>query len=474
MTTNAKVKASVSTHFPNGDNVKVEEQSDASLNNSQDGMTLIDPEDLGEEVSTHSESEPDFKGPATAPVKAKKLKAADAGSAQPLESPAPVEPGNVNIPNDEDPAAGILKTSGEAAATSEDLPVIENASVDEEDDFAEDDLMLASDDDEFDDLAEADADDEFSAVELDGDLDLGDVEDTDDDAGAEMDVTSDFEDVAVTDDDVPLVDVDAVDDKAGDDLVFASIGSSVHVIKSNRIIASMGPKAAAKAGVSEVYQVEQFQDAVQASVDQKGLRKGLVQHGFVLAKVKLTAAKAQARVVEAKVQRAVTARLETLSAQEKVLEQSLAIAAVGINKSFFKGATNELKAGLISELEHAGVRGASRLVRAMFAQHGVDYAKSLLTVAKKISAMPEEVRDNYVTALDMTDGAEVEDEVEIESDVDVGDDEFIEDDEPVMARSVTAALTRPLHSTRQTAALLRASNGDSGAFAILSGTQSLV
>lgn len=480
MTTKTQVKANVSTHFPNDQDVKVEQQGDEALNNSQDGMMLLDPEDTGDGcVTTHSEKEPEFKGPATVPVRAKKVHAADAGSAQPLAEPPPVKPGSVNIPNDEDPAAGILKTDGTADST-DDLPIIENASVDDEhDDFAEDELMLAADgDDEFDDLADQDEDDEFSAVELEGDLGLGDEADTMDDAGADMDMTADFENVEITDDEAPLVDVDGIDDAStGEELVFASVGKALHVIRSNRIIASMGPKAAAKAGFADVYQMDRFQDVVQASVEKKGLRKGLVQHGFVMATVKLTANKAQAKVVKAKVEKEVTARLETLAGRDAVMEQSLAIAATGINKQFFRDVPNELKAHLITELEHAGVRNASRIVRAAFSDHGTSYAKSILTLAKKISAMPDEVRDNYVTALDMTDGGadlEVEDELPIsDNDVDVEDD-FIEEEVPVVAsRSLKAALAQPLQRDRSTAALLRASNGGA-AYEILSGNKSLV
>jgi hypothetical protein len=467
-----KVVANVSTHSPNSDELDVE-VGDASLDNSQSGQLLTDPDDEFEEVSTHSDQEPTHKGPATAPVTAKSKTKVKANGApqQDLAEPPPVDSGSVIIPNGDDPGAGILPQKNSPQ-------VVEEASVaDDEDDFAEDELMLASDD-EFADLA----DDAEFGEEVDGEFDADDLgvdeefeteteEDVQDDDGAELDVTADFESIEETDDDVPLVDIDEVPDDGDEGLVFATIGKSVHAIRSNRIIASMGPSAAAKAGRSEVYLMDQFQDVVAAAVVKKGIRKGLVQAGFVLSKVKLTASKAQAKVVKAKVEAQVTARMDSLAKRDSVLEQSLAIAATGINKQFFKGVNNELKAGLETELEQAGVRGASRIVRAMFAQHGVSYAKAILTLAKRISAMPEEVRDNYVDALDMTSDGEVcSDVMDDEPD---DEDEVLDVIDNVEATTVHAALSNPLRRDR-TAALLKASSGQDAVFQILSGQRSLV
>lgn len=468
MTKKRKVKASAFTHFNNLSTVDVE-QGDSSLSNSQEGMMLIDPEDSEiDGVSTHSEKTPQFRGPAVGTVRAK-VKASDAGSAQKITDEDRPTGGSAKVPNEVDPAAGYLRRAAG-------MPVIESSV----DDFSDpDELELAADADgdtfvedeiiadgnaEFDDLSEVDAaDDEFEeATAL-------DPEDANDDAGAELDVMADFENVEESAEHVPLVDVDEVVDQEEGDLVFASVGNALHVIRSNRIIASMGPASATRADVADVYQLPQFQSVVASAVAKKGLRKGLVQAGFVLAKVKLTASKATARVINARVESQVTQKLEVLARRDQVLEQSLAIAATGINKHFFKGTTNELKAALETELEQAGVRGGTRMVRAMFAKYGVSYAKSLLTLAKKISAMPDEVRDQYVEALDMTgDDADpsLDDDLEIDGEV----DDDMEMDEP---RSVTAALSRPLRSIN-TQSILRASKGHSGAYEILSGNQSLV
>jgi hypothetical protein len=127
------------------------------------------------------------------------------------------------------------------------------------------------------------------------------------------------------------------------------------------------------------------------------------------------------------------------------MDQSLAIAAVGINKRYFKDYPNPLKAALLQQLTQAGVRGAASLVSAAFSEHGVEYARSILALAQKISAMPEEVRDNHAESLDMTsDGDFMEDEdtevVGLAEDED-GEDEF-EDFGTGAPASVTAALER--------------------------------
>lgn len=463
MTKQAKVSAAsaTSTHFPNSEKVDVP-GSDAKLTNSQSDMLLNDPEDV-ESGKTHSDKDVVSHGEKK-PVKAgaKEIKAADQLVVPPEDTGGKTHEGN--------------DTSGE------DLPIIDNAiTADMGEDFDEDELSLASteDDAEFGDLtadadalaADDDGEDDAEFDELDAlepvtfDTDV-DVDETQVDE-PEADVVADFENQEASDDDLALLDVDGVADDATDDVVFATVGNSIHVLRSNRIIASMGPALARKAEVSDVYLMPQFQDVLASTLASKGLRKGLVQSGFQLAKVKMTAAKSTAKVVQAKVQTEVQARLKVLAQRDAVMEQSLAIAATGINKHFFKDATNDLKASLVAELEALGVRGADRLVRAAFAKDGVSYAKSILTTAKKIAGMPEQVRENLVAALDMTDG-DLEDDAEL----DVADDADLDDDDGMeeIPATVSAALVRPMI---RTASLLKA-NTSNGAMAILAGTKSLI
>jgi hypothetical protein len=329
---------------------------------------------------------------------------------------------------------------------------------------------------------------EDDAEDMDGDADLAaDIDDVVDDEFDSMDAPvveeasddEDFADMAEPEDDgftdlpadesVAIADADEISDQVdGDELQFATIANAVHVIRSNRIIASIGPVSAKKAGVADVYMTPQYQDVVAANIDAKGLRKGLVQSGFILAKVAIKASKHTAKAVQAKVEAAVSSKVEALHKQNKAMEQALAIAAVGINRRYFKDANNDLKTNLEAELVQAGLRGGQNIVRAMFAQHGVSYAKSILTLATKIAAMPEEMRNQYADALDMTEDEDFGGDMEAEADDEMMDEE--EDFDPIPA-SVTAALQSPV---RRNAVLLTAGVRSPTAMSILTGSQSLV
>lgn len=479
----AELRASdtTQTHDGNAKDLKVEDAK-AGLENHQKSMMLIDTDDL-ESMKTHSQADPKMPGsakkapttaraavkPVPAPVSktAKSVKANGAMS-EPLvdkEVPAGGPDDTVSIAlidNETDPATGYLEEESG-------LPVIQNASLEDgmEEDGGEFELPI---DPEMVDAPAAVGGDEIESSDEFDDmpaLGVGELEDEDGDefedfgAPAAPEAGTPIEDVSaapapaidemaepaaafetdpVSNEQVPLLDADEVSDTEGaDDLAFATVANVVHVIRSNRIIASMGPAAARKLGLSDVYMTEQYQDVIAHAIDTKGLRKGLVQQGLTLAKVKMTASKASAQVVKAKVEAGMAAKMEALATKDKAMEQSLAIAAVGINKKYFKAADNSLKAALVEELKNAGVKGATTLVSNVFAEHGISYARSILTLANKIAAMPEEVRNLHADSLDMTSDEDFEDDVD--SDVDSagdGDDEF----SPI-ASTVTAALASP-------------------------------
>lgn len=474
MANKSRVHSATSTH---SDGAVKQGNSEFGVENHQDDMLLIDPEETGA-VQTHSAEAPKAPGVKKAPVKAALT-----------DEERPTGGRIAQIPNEVDPAAGYLdQDSG--------MPIINNASADEMDveepvefeadvetDLESGDTEDGFDDEvssEFEDLADLGTDGEVDA-DLNDEFDDGDdmsplgeamvEEETEPMEPTEVDseeAPMDFE-AEPSADDVALLDVDSVDDTATDDVAFATVANVVHVMKGNRIIASMGPASARKVGMSDLYKTDQFHDVVEASLQKKGLRKGLVQSGFVLAKVKITASsKATAKVVEAKVATQVNAKMKALASRDEALDQSLAIAAVGINRQYFKGTSNELKAALETQLAQMGVRGAGRMIRAAFAEHGVSYAKAIMTLAKKISAMPEEVRDQYASALDMTNDEDFDDGVDEEMEASPEDD-FMED----MPSSVTAALSHTPYR-RSVPALLQAGVKTTAAAAILSGDASLV
>lgn len=477
MTEKRRVTSAVSTH--NWDAVK-QGTSEFKVTNNQDDMLLIDPEDV-DEGNTHSWATPKMKGARRAPV-----------SASLRDEERPKGGKLAQIPNEEDPAAGYLET--EAG-----MPVIDTSlEADAEENEFEDDELTAEDlagdegdleedelEAEFEDLGEPEPSLEGeegveAEFESSDDADMEDLGSPDVEAEAAEDANSEveteeslpFEEDTSGTDDVALVDADAVPDTVDDEeLTFATTANVVHVIRSNRIIASMGPALARKVSMSDLYLTDQFQDIVQASIEKRGLRKGLVKAGFVLAKVKLAAAsKATSKAIEAKVEARISAKVAAQLRKDEALEQSLAIAAVGINRRYFKDATNELRSALETELTTAGVRGASRMLQAAFQEHGVDYAKSILTLARKLSAMPDEVRNQYAEALDLTNDEDYEVESDADEDEDLDEDDADDGSAP---SSVTAALLSPARRFNRQAEMLKA-GVSSSALSILTSNMALV
>lgn len=272
------------------------------------------------------------------------------------------------------------------------------------------------------------------------------------------------EEVEAGDDDEDAIDdgseniVDAVEVDDDGDLEVIPVGDELIAIASNVVVARMNRKQATKAGVSDIYKGASFASVVESSVQNKGLRRGLVESGFAMVKAKVKAGVVSKNQLRASVEQALAASNAKVIASQKSFEQAAAIAAVGINRKFFKDTENTLRASLEQELTRAGFQGAKTLVRSCFAKHGIDYAKDILVLAKKLAAQPQDVRDNYVTALDMTSEDLEPEDISAES-------EGFEDNV-----SITAALLKP--ATKQNMAIM--ANATNHAQAILSGRASLV
>ena len=479
------------THFPNEEK-KAPEYSGFSLENNQDSMLLIDP-DEAEGGSTHFlNEEKDTKETRrmNANVKTQAAKRVKADADLDTDSFSGTDPDMSSPEADPDLFTGADPDSGVKAGSAEgDEQFLDNdvdpaegyltvGEFDEEEEGDEDEMEEVNAADELEhgftpqSLLDTDNDDEGGSTHFKNDeedtpesrrmnaaLDEDDEADEENDWGAEEDGK---EYSAATEDDMPVVDIDAMDDKDSEDVVFASIGLRVHAIKANRIIASLGKKQAIKAGHGEHYMSDQFQDVVGVEMAKHGLRAGLKSMGFSLATVNVGRTEVLNKRVEAKVKSVTAAVRRTSQAATSALDQCLAIAAVGINRQYFKDTKNELRAALEDELAAAGVRGASKLVRSVFASHGVTYAKAIVTLATKLQAMPESARNTFAEALDMTSDEGMDDDQNLYGDsaspdfqamytAEAEDDgEFADEfeDEIESPSTVHAALSRPLQKTR--------------------------
>jgi hypothetical protein len=531
------------THFPN-DETKEAEESGKEVRNQQDAQELLyDYDDEGGNTHSRNDMAVDAKGANKNRVKANADFSIENDEAAGYTSPdAPSE--GVDDPNatftKDSPNSGTLAKVATKAAARLAKKVVTKAGTKTKvkagddcadqgpqatthfpngeplDDHADGYMMVG-------DLTELD-DEDALGDDLGGDEEFEDEEEIDadalaDDAGQtpqqslldvtdEHEVDGEFEDFvepegeppAVEDeavemedesalanvDEMSIMDVDGTDDE-GDDVAFAALGNSLKVIKANRIVASMGKKLAVKAGHSDVYLGDEFQDACYAEFTKFGLRAGLKKMGFAFAKINVARSDVVNKRVEARTKQVTAALRRTRSSENESLGQCLAIAAVGINRQYFKDTRNELRAALEVELESAGVRQAPRLVRRVFASHGVDYAKAILTLANKLVSMPEETRNAFASALDMTSEGEIDDAQEdadlfgedsspnFQSEADVGDgfeDEFEEVDEA--PETIQAALTRPATRVKASNYVSAKQTGYSvTAQAILNGTAKL-
>lgn len=515
-----KLKAG-NLHYPN-DETKTAVQPEVDLENHQSSMQLQDPEDKEGAGRLHFPNgdtngpgeETPVKEAVSAAARIAKVMKSKASTEQPgAEGPAAAEDatgagtnvgtlGNgTDAPAPTDGYLEVKEGTAQPAVASADEGCDEDEGFDDEDEDEGDEAEIAASfsahasaddgleipnagaaqqqieigadvDEDWDPAPEGEEDEDLEIVDdEEPEVEVDEPVEASDEFGADEFGDDDFAEPANIEagdaDVMDLLDVDGTEDN-GDDMAFATVGNVVHALKANRIVASIGKKHAAKANVSDVYLTDEFTEVVEAEVKRHGLRAGLKSMGFALARVNVTASKVVNKRVEAKVKK-LNASVRAEQAQyDQTLEQSLAIASVGIQRQYFKDAKNPLKAALVEQLESAGVRGANRLVAAVFAKHGVPYTKEVLGLAKRLSAMSQDARNAFASALDMTSEEVADDEgldEEIIASEDEGidnefDDEFVEDIEA--PSSIEAALGRPIHR-KQVSASVATRSQDMGA-----------
>ena len=99
----------------------------------------------------------------------------------------------------------------------------------------------------------------------------------------------------------------------------------------------------------------------------------------------------------------------------KNFSQCMSLAADGINRGFFSGASNPLKTALCKALEDLGVRGAAKIVNKTFAATAEKYHSLLIEQTRSLLARSPEVRRELSSAIkgvSMADTAVPEDDLE--------------------------------------------------------------
>lgn len=256
------------------------------------------------------------------------------------------------------------------------------------------------------------------------------------------------------DDAVDVVDIDAMPDDDVEAVDFVEMpDATVAALKANRVIATLTKKAAIVASIEKVYTQPQFEAAVRLEMKKHGLRAGLKNCGFTLSSFKIKANQAVALQVSAATKKMAASAAKFKEEQQKAMIQATAIACLGLNRGIFKGHKNELRAELVKNLKQAGLVNAERVVQAAFASKGVEYLKTVLALASKIQAMPEEVRDGYVEQLDMTEEPEItaDSDAETFGDPMENDDVMVEVQEDPMPETVQAAVIKPIRQLKASA-----------------------
>ncbi len=465
-------------HFKN-ETTEPDLKGDAGLNNNFSAERLIDPDDV-EPTNLYSpteggKSQKPFPGMApttnqppgakqqasTKTVKAKKaVKAAD-------DDCLPNDSHNVaTLPNDVDPAEGYDLEASEDTDSFDDTAADARKVVQEvnAEDLESEEPTEDEDGDEGldgDDEAEGgfgDDDDEDEVDASDSELDVPGApanmleademeEQWDEEEPIEDDLTDSIEDLGVGDEEeevieetaedlespensldnadvMNIVDVDDMADDDVDNMAFASLGASVLVIKKDRVIAKLTRKSAIKAGVEDEMHSDEFQETVEAECKRYGLRAGLKTMGFKMATVDFAKANVTNKRVEAKVKAATAAVRRTFARKDGSMEHCMALAAVGHNRNLWNDTPNALRAGMENALTAIGIRNSAKLVRTVFAKHGVEYAKQIVTLAQRLAEQPESARNAVASMLDMTN-PEGPEEADVE-DVSLENTDFVD------------------------------------------------
>lgn len=420
-----KVRAGT-LHFSNHDkrpkDLSILDVEDTSVTNAAEPAGLIDPEsyESGDlHFSNHDKTNKNLRKNPNVKAGARKITAAELG-----DEPAGTGGSNniSTIDNDVDPVQDYLDT--DEADT-----LLENAQGDTElgasggnvDTLGDgetnifDPTMLEADTDDGE-----DGDPDWDEDDEDGDdlptppeeeaLEVA-VEDSgaDDQLGLAADVEENFDNA------LPIGEIRQVDDTIQNVAFVMQAGSkTLCVVKDTTVIASMTPARAKKAQVLDVYASPAYHHLLTVEAKKHGLMSALVANGFATERLNLSASKVVAKTIKLEAASIEKRLTKVQAAKQEALDQSIAIAAVGISRNFFNQVDNPLRAALEQELVQAGLKNPQRMLQRIFASHGQGYIQNALALAHKLSAMNEQVRADYAEALDLVNDAP-EDVVEVTS-----------------------------------------------------------
>ncbi len=242
----------------------------------------------------------------------------------------------------------------------------------------------------------------------------------------------------------PIADVLGLNDTA-DNFTLVSMtegkGKYVAAVKDSVIIARLMPQHATGANRASMHS-DGFRAATAHLAKRNGLRATLASLGFRPVKIEVLSAvdvKKQVASVEKKSDQSITAF-------KKSLGESVALAAVGIDRGQWKGASNPLLSAVTMALAEYGASeaDAKRVARRAVTSATQEYVKTLLAQTDKVQSMTAEQRKMLAQTFDVTTAAADDD----------SDDDFEDDGDDITAsfgfpvRASNDSVARILSSVR--------------------------
>jgi len=240
-------------------------------------------------------------------------------------------------------------------------------------------------------------------IEVD-DEDEDEDEDTFGDLEEELEDEEEASDDGFEEEEAPII---ATKSKSLVDLVSASTDDKGSVVRltDSTILAFVGDVCVARLDKNdknkhhEIFDHDSYIQSIATSIDENGLDKTLEEFDFNVTTVDVDPEQLKLHETEKAVQTAKAAVMEQASTLREEMRQCLSIAAVGLNKGFWKDATHELKAALYSEMQTAGIRNPASIIDKVFASTSDEHHSTLFEVAFDLLDKPVDVRNSLAEAV---------------------------------------------------------------------------
>ena len=216
------------------------------------------------------------------------------------------------------------------------------------------------------------------------------------------------------------------------DVVIANTNASVTFERLNpsTILAFVGDICVARLNNSDDYEHRDvfghpsFMRSLANSAEANGTTVTLKDFDFSIPEVQVTEETVQAMSQLESTLAKVEAK--ALATANESIRQCISIAAVGLNKGFWKDKPHVLKAHLYEEMRAAGVRNPSSLIDRVFAKYSDDHHRTLFEIAFDLAEKTPDTRNSLAEAVGTVNYLKAEAEDTTESDDTRLEDSLIE------------------------------------------------